>query len=139
PPGFEDAIAWLAPPEAGTSPHWHVTFSVADRDAAAATAQRLGASVLSTADTQWTRTALVRDPQGATFTASQFTPPEPASTRRFGERPGWGTTCGPAGVAKGWAEAITARYKKLYDLSALNEMIREKFGRGYHVRARRGG
>jgi predicted enzyme related to lactoylglutathione lyase len=79
PPGFEDAIAWLAPLEPGTSPHWHVTFAVADRDSAAASAQRLGATVLSAADTPWTRTALVRDPQGATFTASQFTPPDPAT------------------------------------------------------------
>ena len=61
------------------------------------------------------------------------------------------------GVAEGRAEAITARYKKLHDLSdqglnlektgrgyhvrarALNEMSWEKTGRGYHVRARRGG
>jgi len=75
PPGFEDAIAWVAELEPGWAPHWHVTISVADRDAAASTAQELGAEVLSTADTQWTRTALVRDPQGAVFTASQFTPP----------------------------------------------------------------
>ena len=52
-----------------------MTFSVSDRDAAASTAQELGAAVLSTEDTPWTRTALVRDPQGAVFTASQFTPP----------------------------------------------------------------
>ena len=75
PPGFEDAIAWVAPLEPGTAPHWHVTFAVADRDATAAQAQRLGAEVISTQDAQWTRTALIRDPQGAVFTASQFTPP----------------------------------------------------------------
>ena len=75
PPGFEDAIAWVAAPEPGTGPHWHVTFAVADRDASASEAQQLGAEVLSTQDTQWTRTALIRDPQGAVFTASQFTPP----------------------------------------------------------------
>lgn len=74
PPGFEDAIAWVAPLEPGTSPHWHVTFAVTDRDAAAEEARRLGAEVMSTQDTQWTRTALIRDPQGAVFTASQFTP-----------------------------------------------------------------
>ena len=74
PPGFEDAIAWLAPAVAGEADHWHVTFSVAERDVAAAEAQRLGAEVLSTADSQWTRTALLCDPQGAVFTASQFTP-----------------------------------------------------------------
>jgi uncharacterized protein len=76
PSGFEDAIAWVAPLEPGLAPHWHVSFSVADRDAAAAQAQRLGAEVLGTEDTQWTRTALIRDPQGAMFTASQFTPPD---------------------------------------------------------------
>ena len=74
PPGFEDAIAWLAALEPGTSPHWHVTFAVADRDAAVQTATRLGAEILDVATTQWTRTALVSDPQGAVFTASQFTP-----------------------------------------------------------------
>ncbi|MGZ4193705.1 MAG: VOC family protein [Solirubrobacteraceae bacterium] len=75
PPGFEDAIAWVAPLEPGAPPHWHVTLAVADRDATASAAQALGADVLSTEDSQWTRTALVRDPQGAVFTASQFTPP----------------------------------------------------------------
>ncbi|MGZ4170257.1 MAG: VOC family protein, partial [Solirubrobacteraceae bacterium] len=72
---FEDAIAWVAPLEPGAPPHWHVTLAVADRDATASAAQALGADVLSTEDSQWTRTALVRDPQGAVFTASQFTPP----------------------------------------------------------------
>ncbi len=76
PPGFEDAIAWVAPTEPGTDPHWHVTFAVEDRDATAAIAERLGAEILSSEDTQWTRMLLVRDPQGAVFTASQFTPPE---------------------------------------------------------------
>ena len=42
PPGFEDAIAWLAPAAAGEPDHWHVTFAVADRDDAAASAERLG-------------------------------------------------------------------------------------------------
>ena len=35
PPGFEDAIAWIAPAGEGAD-HWHVTFAVADRDEAAA-------------------------------------------------------------------------------------------------------
>jgi predicted enzyme related to lactoylglutathione lyase len=76
PAGFEDAIAWVAPLESGTSPHWHVTFAVTDRDAIAAAADHLGAEVITTEDTPWTRTVLARDPQGAIFTASQFTPPE---------------------------------------------------------------
>jgi uncharacterized protein len=74
PPGFDDAIAWVAPTAGGESAHWHVSFAVADRDHAAAEAERLGARILDRQDTQWTRTARVRDPQGAVFTLSQFTP-----------------------------------------------------------------
>ncbi len=74
PPGFEDAVAWVHGLDTGVIPHWRVTFAVDDRDAIAAAAERLGAEVMGTEDTQWTRTALVRDPQGAVFTASQFTP-----------------------------------------------------------------
>lgn len=74
PVGFEDAIAWLGALEPGTSPHWHVTFAVADRDETVTAATRLGAEILDVATTQWTRTALIDDPQGAVFTASQFTP-----------------------------------------------------------------
>ena len=76
PPGFADAIGWLAPAQPEEEPHWHVSFTVADRDAAAADVERLGGTVLRRTDTDWTREALVRDPQGAVFTASQFTPPD---------------------------------------------------------------
>ncbi|MGO4804645.1 VOC family protein [Arthrobacter sp. 2MCAF15] len=75
PPGFEDAIAWIATTAPDKLPRWHVSFTVADRDQTAADARRLGAQVLSQGDTEWTRTVLIRDPQGAEFTASQFTPP----------------------------------------------------------------
>jgi predicted enzyme related to lactoylglutathione lyase len=75
PPGFEDAIAWIATTAAGEAPHWHVTFTVADRDQTVADAERLGAEILGQDDTAWTREALIRDPQGAVFSASQFTPP----------------------------------------------------------------
>jgi len=75
PPGFEDAIAWVAQTGRDESPHWHVSFTVADRDRTAAEAERLGAKVLRRDDTEWTRAALIRDPHGAEFTASQFTPP----------------------------------------------------------------
>lgn len=75
PTGFEDAIAWVAPTAPGEPPRWHVSFTVADRDQTVADAERLGAQVLGRDDTEWTRTALIRDPQGAEFTASQFTPP----------------------------------------------------------------
>src|SRR3954466_6304624 len=74
PPGVADVIGGL-----GSSPHepahWSVTIAVAARDDSAATAERLGATVLNTAENPWTRTALLRDPQGAELTVSQFTPP----------------------------------------------------------------
>ena len=75
PPGFEDAVGWLAETTPGEEPHWHVTFSVADRDDTVGLAERLGAQVRETSETEWARTALLRDPQGAGLTVSQFTPP----------------------------------------------------------------
>ena len=74
PPGFADAIAWVAPLASGHY-HWHVSFTVASRDDSASTAEKLGAVVLSSDDTDWTKTAVIRDPQGAELTLSQFTPP----------------------------------------------------------------
>lgn len=75
PAGFADAIGWLVPVAPDDPPHWHVTFAVADRDATADLVVRHGGTVLGTDDSAWTRTVTVRDPQGAVFTASQFTPP----------------------------------------------------------------
>ncbi len=75
PPGFADAIAWLVGVDAGAPTGWQVTVTVDDRDASAARAIELGGEVLGTDDTDWTRTALVRDPQGAVLTLSEFTPP----------------------------------------------------------------
>jgi uncharacterized protein len=75
PPGFADAVGFLEAAEPGEPAHWHVFFTVADRDQSAARAESLGAAVRSTAETIWDRTALVRDPQGAEFTVSQLTPP----------------------------------------------------------------
>jgi predicted enzyme related to lactoylglutathione lyase len=75
PKGFADAVGWLVVAEGDEVPHWHVTFTVADRDATAEAAERLGATVVRRDDTEWTRDAQIRDPQGAVFTASQFTPP----------------------------------------------------------------
>jgi uncharacterized protein len=72
PAGFADAFGWLVP--AHGEPHWHVTFTVADRDDAAATAAELGAIVMAKNDTDWTRDAQLRDPQGAVFTVSQYAP-----------------------------------------------------------------
>ncbi len=76
PAGFADAIGFLVVIPVGEAPRWHVTFTVADRDESAATAARLGATVVSTSDSMWTKDAIVRDPQGAEFTVSQFTPPD---------------------------------------------------------------
>lgn len=73
PPGFADAVAGTAVTDG--PPSWHVRFTVVDRDASVAAAESHGATVLSATDTQWTREALVRDPQGAELTLSQFTPP----------------------------------------------------------------
>jgi uncharacterized protein len=75
PPGFADVIGGLVITGAGEPARWHVTFSVADRDASAATAERIGATIVTSADDRWTKKAVVRDPQGAEFTISQFTPP----------------------------------------------------------------
>jgi predicted enzyme related to lactoylglutathione lyase len=75
PPGFADVVAGFAAADAHQA-GWQVTFTVADRDESVALAQRLGATVLSSDDTEWTRTAVIRDPQGATLTVSQFTPPD---------------------------------------------------------------
>lgn len=74
PPRFEDAIGWVTPVPDAEPPRWHVAFTVADRDDTAATAERLGATVVTAIDTEWTRDALIRDPQGGVFTASQFAP-----------------------------------------------------------------
>jgi uncharacterized protein len=74
PPGFADVVAGLVedadPEQAG----WQVMFTVADRDDSAATAERLGARVLSSSENEWTREAVIRDPQGAILTLSQFAP-----------------------------------------------------------------
>jgi predicted enzyme related to lactoylglutathione lyase len=73
PAGFADAFGWLVWAQE-EQPHWHVTFTVANRDEAAAAAEQLGAIVVSSTDTEWTRDAQLRDPQGAVFTVSQYTP-----------------------------------------------------------------
>ena len=76
PDGFEDVIGGIAAAEDGEEAHWHVTFTVADRDDAVTRIERLGGQVLRSGENDWTRTALVRDPQGAAFTVSQFAPKE---------------------------------------------------------------
>ena len=68
-------IGGLASTDDGESPHWHVTFTVADRDESVASVERLGGTVLRTGEDDWTRNATVSDPAGARFTVSQFAPP----------------------------------------------------------------
>jgi predicted enzyme related to lactoylglutathione lyase len=78
PEGYIDVVAALAPiadDDIETPAHWSVTFSVDDADATAATAAELGGEVVvGPLDTPWTRRAVIRDPQGATFIVSQFVP-----------------------------------------------------------------
>lgn len=76
PAGFEDVVAWMRLIPEGHPEHWQVTFAGADRDTSAATAEGLGATVLDSEDSEWTRTATIRDPQGAELVLSQFTPPK---------------------------------------------------------------
>jgi predicted enzyme related to lactoylglutathione lyase len=77
PSGFSDAIGWLAPlPDdaPANAAGWSVTFSVADADAIAETAQRLGGKIVTAPYDAGgiARVTVVADPQGAVFTASQF-------------------------------------------------------------------
>jgi predicted enzyme related to lactoylglutathione lyase len=52
-----------------------MTFAVEDANAAAAKATALGGTVLVPPfDAPWVRMTILTDPQGATFTASRFTP-----------------------------------------------------------------
>jgi predicted enzyme related to lactoylglutathione lyase len=76
PPGFADVVAGVVEDADAEQAEWQVTFTVADRDESAATAERLGATVLSSSENEWTREAVIRDPQGATLTLSQFAPAE---------------------------------------------------------------
>ncbi len=76
PDGFIDVVAALNPiadDDSATPAHWTVTFAVDDVDATAAKAPELGAEVVAgPVDAPWTRTAVIKDPQGATLIASQF-------------------------------------------------------------------
>jgi hypothetical protein len=78
--GFEDVVASLqAIPDddADTPAHWSVTFAVDDADATAAKAAELGGTVTAAPfDAPYVRMTVLTDPQGASFIASQFVPPE---------------------------------------------------------------
>lgn len=76
PDGFIDVVATLNPiadddPE--TPAHWSVTFAVDDADATVARAGELGGSIVAGPfEAPWSRMAIIKDPQGASFIASQF-------------------------------------------------------------------
>jgi hypothetical protein len=79
-PGFEDVVATVESAAPGAAPHWSVTFTVDDADAVARKATELGGKVLvAPFDAPWVRMAILEDPQGASFVASQFVPPDSAS------------------------------------------------------------
>ncbi len=78
PDGFSDAIGWMtAVGDAVISSHWSVTFSVADTDALAERAVKLGGTVVSPPADRGgglVRIATIRDPQGAEFTVGSYDP-----------------------------------------------------------------
>jgi len=77
PEGFIDVVATLSPisDDSDEPARWSVTFSVDDADAAASQAAALGGEVVTKPfDAPWTRSTWLKDPQGATFVASQFVP-----------------------------------------------------------------
>ena len=78
PEGFIDVVAALNPiadDDSTTPAHWSVTFAVDDADATAAKAKALGGEVVAGPfDAPWTKLAVIKDPQGATFIAGQFVP-----------------------------------------------------------------
>jgi predicted enzyme related to lactoylglutathione lyase len=76
PEGFADVVASIIPlgnDRKDVPAHWNVTFAVDDADAAADKAAELGGTVVAPPmDAPWVRLTVIADPQGATFTASQF-------------------------------------------------------------------
>jgi uncharacterized protein len=78
PEGFEDVVGSIVPlgdDRPDVPAHWNVTFAVDDADAIADKAAELGGKVMAPPmDAPWVRLTVIADPQGATFTASQFVP-----------------------------------------------------------------
>ena len=78
PEGFIDVVAALNPiadDDSETPAHWSVTFGVDDANAAAAKASEFGGEVVAgPIDAPWSRMAVIKDPHGAPFIASQFVP-----------------------------------------------------------------
>ncbi len=77
PDGFGDMVAYLIPANERGTRGWGITFSVEDADAAAAKTKQLGGEVVvEPYDAPWVRQAVIKDPEGAELTLSQFVPPE---------------------------------------------------------------
>lgn len=78
PAGFIDVVAALnliGAADAERPARWSVTFAVKDVAATAAKVRELGGEVVSGPfDAPWARLAVINDPQGASFIASQFVP-----------------------------------------------------------------
>src|SRR3954470_21228531 len=78
PARFEEVVASATPIPADqpdVPARWGVTFAVDDADEIAARAGELGGQVIVPPfDAPWVRMTIIRDPQGATFTASKFVP-----------------------------------------------------------------
>jgi len=76
PEGFIDVVANIDPiaeDDHQTSAHWRVVFAVDEVKDATASARKLGGEVVrGPVDAPWTRVAVIKDPEGATFTMSQF-------------------------------------------------------------------
>jgi predicted enzyme related to lactoylglutathione lyase len=75
PERFAEVVAGFNRIQDDRPAHWSVTFAVEDADATAARATELGGRVIvGPLDAPWVRMAVITDPQGAAFTASQFVP-----------------------------------------------------------------
>jgi uncharacterized protein len=78
PDGFVDVVASIEPihgSDSTTPARWSITFGVDDADGAAARAKELGGRIMTgPQDAPWTRTAVIEDPQGASFIVGQFVP-----------------------------------------------------------------
>jgi uncharacterized protein len=76
PDGFIDVVATITPITDNDSQmpaNWGVTFAVDDAEAAAGQASKLGGTIVAGPfDAPWTRIVVIKDPNGATFTAGQF-------------------------------------------------------------------
>lgn len=76
PDGFADVIGALQPASDSELAHWRVTFRVDNRDENVELAEKLGATVLRTWESEWAALATIRDPQGGELTLSEFRPPD---------------------------------------------------------------